>query len=230
MGKIVYNFQDIDGFLSRRYGINDITTTLQLRLWFRLFDIAPAFQVPSNTGTFLADKDHRISMKKRVRAYMRNGRNRRFWRRLLSVLSCVVVFVTTYALLLPAITLEKTAACGIEAHQHDQSCFEQHLICGLEETDGHQHTDDCYTVNRVLACTIEEHSHTEECFNEEGELTCALAEHSHDDGCWREDRVLSCKKEETEPHHHTDTCYESVLVCQKPVHIHRAKIGFGNTM
>ena len=159
-------------------------------------------------------------MKKRVRAYMRNGRNRRFWRRLLSVLSCVVVFVTTYALLLPAITLEKTAACGIEAHQHDQSCFEQHLICGLEETDGHQHTDDCYTVNRVLACTIEEHSHTEECFNEEGELTCALAEHSHDDGCWREDRVLSCKKEETEPHHHTDTCYESVLVCQKPVHIH----------
>ena len=159
-------------------------------------------------------------MKKSVRAYMRNGRNRRFWRRLLSVLSCVVVFVTTYALLLPAITLEKTAACGIEAHQHDQSCFEQHLICGLEETDGHQHTDDCYTVNRVLACTIEEHSHTEECFNEEGELTCALAEHSHDDGCWREDRVLSCKKEETEPHHHTDACYESVLVCEKPVHIH----------
>ena len=159
-------------------------------------------------------------MKKRVRAYMRNGRNRRFWKRLLSVLSCVVVFVTTYALLLPAVTLEKTAACGMEAHQHDQSCFEQHLICGLEETDGHQHTDDCYTVNRVLACTIEEHSHTEECFNEEGELTCALAEHSHDDGCWREDRVLSCKKEETEPHHHTDTCYESVLVCQKPVHIH----------
>jgi len=159
-------------------------------------------------------------MKKRVRAYMRNGRNRRFWKRLLSVLSCVVVFVTTYALLLPAVTLEKTAACGMEAHQHDQSCFEQHLICGLEETDGHQHTDDCYTVNRVLACTIEEHSHTEECFNEEGELTCALAEHSHEDGCWREDRVLSCKKEETEPHHHTDTCYESVLVCQKPVHIH----------
>ena len=159
-------------------------------------------------------------MKKRVRAYMRNGRNRRFWKRLLSVLSCVVVFVTTYALLLPAVTLEKTAACGMEAHQHDQSCFEQHLICGLEETDGHQHTDDCYTVNRVLACTIEEHSHTEECFNEEGELTCALAEHSHDDGCWREDRVLSCKKEETEPHHHTDACYESVLVCRKPVHIH----------
>ena len=153
---------------------------------------------------------------------MRDGHRRSFFRRFVSILACVVVFCTTYALLLPAITLEKTAACGIEEHQHDDSCYENKLTCGLKETEGHSHTEDCYDIHSQIICKIEEHAHTGACFDKNGNLTCALEEHTHDSGCFREDRVLSCKKEEAEPHHHSDACYEKVLTCLKDIHTHSA--------
>ena len=137
---------------------------------------------------------------------MRDGHRRSFFRRFVSILACVVVFCTTYALLLPAITLEKTAACGIEEHQHDDSCYENKLTCGLKETEGHSHTEDCYDIHSQIICKIEEHAHTGACFDKNGNLTCALEEHTHDSGCFREDRILSCKKEEAEPHHHSYGC------------------------
>ena len=153
---------------------------------------------------------------------MRDGHRRSFFRRFVSILACVVVFCTTYALLLPAITLEKTAACGIEEHQHDDSCYENKLTCGLKETEGHSHTEDCYDIHSQIICKIEEHAHTGDCFDKNGNLTCALEEHTHDSGCFREDRILSCKKEEAEPHHHSDACYEKVLTCLKDIHTHSA--------
>ncbi|SDL94754.1 LPXTG-motif cell wall anchor domain-containing protein/Listeria/Bacterioides repeat-containing protein [Sarcina sp. DSM 11001] len=161
-------------------------------------------------------------MKKRIRRYMRDGHRRSFFRRFVSILACVVVFCTTYALLLPAITLEKTAACGIEEHQHDDSCYENKLTCGLKETEGHSYSEDCYDIHSQIICKIEEHAHTGDCFDKNGNLTCALEEHTHDSGCFREDRVLSCKKEEAEPHHHSDACYEKVLTCGVGVHTHSA--------
>ena len=114
-------------------------------------------------------------MKKRIRRYMRDGHRRSFFRRFVSILACVVVFCTTYALLLPAITLEKTAACGIEEHQHDDSCYENKLTCGLKETEGHSHTEDCYDIHSQIICKIEEHAHTGDCFDKNGNLTCARA-------------------------------------------------------
>ena len=161
-------------------------------------------------------------MKKRIRRYLRDGHRRSFFRRFVSILACVVVFCTTYALLLPAITLEKTAACGIEEHQHDDSCYENKLTCGLKETEGHSHSEDCYDIHSQIICKIEEHAHTGDCFDKNGNLTCALEEHTHDSGCFREDRVLSYKKEEAEPHHHSDACYEKVLTCGVGVHTHSA--------
>ena len=161
-------------------------------------------------------------MKKRIRRYMRDGHRRSFFRRFVSILACVVVFCTTYALLLPAITLEKTAACGIEEHQHDDSCYENKLTCGLKETEGHSYSEDCYDIHSQIICKIEEHAHTGDCFDKNGNLTCALEEHTHDSGCFREDRILSCKKEEAEPHHHSDACYEKVLTCLKDIHTHSA--------
>lgn len=41
---------------------------------------------------------------------------RRTWHKVLAAAACVVVFCTTYALILPAITLEQTAYCGYEEH------------------------------------------------------------------------------------------------------------------
>ena len=148
-----------------------------------------------------------------------------FFTRTVSLTAAIVVFITTYALVLPAITLEKTASCGIEEHQHDDSCYEEILICGREESDGHQHDDSCYTVTRELKCGLEEHQHSAEdgCYDEEGNLICQISEHSHDDSCYSEVKTLTCGLQESEGHHHTDACYEKVLVCGKEVHTHSEK-------
>ena len=39
-------------------------------------------------------------------------------------LSAVIVFCTVYALILPAITMERTAYCGLEVHEHTDACFD----------------------------------------------------------------------------------------------------------
>ena len=65
------------------------------------------------------------------------------WRKMILCLSCVVVFCTVYALILPALTLERKTICGQEEHLHTEACYstEGQLICGKEE---HTHTETCY--------------------------------------------------------------------------------------
>lgn len=65
------------------------------------------------------------------------------WRKMILCLSCVVVFCTVYALILPALTLERKTICGKEEHMHTEACYstEGQLICGKEE---HTHTETCY--------------------------------------------------------------------------------------
>lgn len=67
------------------------------------------------------------------------------WRKVLLCLSCVVVFWTVYALILPAITLE-SKKCNIEEHTHSAECYSesQELICGKEE---HVHTAECTSIS-----------------------------------------------------------------------------------
>ncbi len=70
-------------------------------------------------------------------------RKRSIWKKIISVLACIVVFCTTYALILPAITMEKPTYCGKTEHTHADECFEAsgNLICELEE---HEHSEECY--------------------------------------------------------------------------------------
>lgn len=82
--------------------------------------------------------------------------------------------------------------CGLEetqGHIHTQACYEIQLVCGQEETEPHTHTDSCYQVQRELVCGQEEvilHTHTEDCWDEDGNLTCGMLEikeHVHDETC-----------------------------------------------
>lgn len=107
----------------------------------------------------------------KIRAILRDRKARRFWARVISVLASVVVFISTYALILPAITMETVAACGIEAHQHSDDCYEEVLVCGMEESEDHQHTDSCY--ERVLICGKEAHIHSAECYKEDSTAVAA---------------------------------------------------------
>lgn len=161
----------------------------------------------------------------KVREALRRKHTRKILTRFISVFSAIVVFITTYALILPAITLELKASCGIEQHQHSGECYEERLICDQEESDGHHHDDSCYEVSRELSCGTEEHQHSSEngCFDADGKLICELPEHIHNDSCFREVKTLICGEEESAGHHHTDACYEKVLVCGREVHIHSAE-------
>lgn len=63
-------------------------------------------------------------------------------------LSCVVIFCTVYALILPAITLERKAVCGQEEHSHTEECYSSdgQLTCGKTE---HTHTESCYADDKT---------------------------------------------------------------------------------
>ena len=63
-------------------------------------------------------------------------------------LSCVVVFCTVYALILPAITLERKTVCGQEEHSHTEECYssDEQLTCGKTE---HTHTESCYADDKT---------------------------------------------------------------------------------
>lgn len=152
-------------------------------------------------------------------------KNRRFkwWKSVVSALSCVVVFCTTYALILPAITMENQAYCGYEEHTHGEDCYTVELVCTLsnEPAEVHEHTESCYKEEEKLVCGMEEaaaHVHTAECQSIEKVIGCGQEEsagHTHSEECYVENMIYICGMEETAGHTHTEACYEAseVLVC-----------------
>lgn len=90
---------------------------------------------------------------------------RKRWKQAALFLACVVVFSTTYALILPAITLEQDTFCETEVHSHNEDCMEKTLICALQETEpDHVHTGECWS--EKLICQETEHVHTDECYSD----------------------------------------------------------------
>ena len=158
----------------------------------------------------------------KIRKILHDRRTRRFLTRFVSGIAAIVVFITTYALVLPAITMEKEANCGIEAHQHDDSCYTEELICDIPESEGHHHDESCYRTKLNLICETAEHEHSVEngCYDDEGNLICESIEHRHGDECYEEVKELTCEIPESDGHQHSEKCYEKVLTCGKEVHVH----------
>ena len=172
-----------------------------------------------------------INLDRRAQGYSARHRRNRIWKKLVTALGCLVVFCTTYALILPAITMERETVCGLSEHVHTDSCYSRQrgaLICTLAESEGHTHTDACKGTKRVLSCTTPEsdgHTHGEGCYDADGVLICTLPEtqgHHHSDSCYRTEEVFVCGKAESAPHHHTDECYawETVATCGIQEHTH----------
>ena len=154
--------------------------------------------------------------------YTKVHKRKRLRHRVVTVLAGVVVFCTTYALILPAITLEKQ--CDIPEHTHTDACYAQVTsvekrvpVCSAQTLEIHQHTADCYDANGNLTCGYADfvvHSHDSRCYDETGNLWCPLPEieaHRHTAGCY----ALP------EEHAHAEGCYTSVrgdLVCGEHVH------------
>ena len=145
-------------------------------------------------------------------------------------LSAVVVFCTTYALILPAITISNELRCGMEAHTHSESCWSLQaaepvveLICeDWKEADivFHHHDGFCYDGADQLICPLEEreaHVHGEQCYIEQRELICQKEETGDSSAPGGDaEPVPEVIPEVVEPHVHTDACYTMVqgaLIC-----------------
>lgn len=144
--------------------------------------------------------------------YQDRNRRRQCWYRAVTALSCVVVFCTTYALILPAITMEtpRVLDCPLAVHAHTGDCYDDtgNLRCGQADFVVHTHTGGCY--------------------DESGQLVCPLPEieaHTHTDACYTEQSVLICGLEESDGHQHAGNCYaarQGALICgsEDPAHSH----------
>lgn len=151
-------------------------------------------------------------------------RRKRTWYKILSVPICLVVFVTTYALILPAITMESTpdTYCGIAEHVHTDDCYE------LPGTPAHKEVQ-CTAGADLGQGEYIVHKHDSFCFDDSGELLCALAEqdeHVHTDACYDGDSLI-CGLVTGIVHQHTADCVISVpatepqgLVCTVEEHKH----------
>ena len=147
------------------------------------------------------------------RKFIARGRRRRNFRKMVTVLCCIVVFCTTYALILPAITMENTAFCGKQEHTHSEECrlwaAGQKLVCQLQEQAGHNHGDSCYAPAETVAAVIHEHQDT--CLS----LGALICETDHDHGADCYESTVICGMEEGQPEP-AETA-EPVLVCTEPV-------------
>lgn len=123
-------------------------------------------------------------------------------------------------------------------HQHTDDCYQEvkTLTCYQEE---HVHTDDCFDPeDGSLICDLFEHTHDDSCYTIEYELVCGLEEGElveepnpdyvpvdeeafavFDDAVALQP-VVDDSSPDTPVHHHTDACYEEVLVCGLPEHHH----------
>lgn len=151
-------------------------------------------------------------------------------KRVVMVLACVVVFCTTYALILPAITSSTETFCGAEEHMHTVECYEQMfteapmLVCDTQTLGLHVHSPECWDGEHRVICGMPDfaaHEHNELCYGEDGTLICVLPErttHVHTNACYRV--VIDNRTEVAdESHTHGDDCYTTVqgeLICTIP--------------
>ena len=147
--------------------------------------------------------DWRGLMKKAVE-FVKNGKNRRRWKNIVRTLVFAAVFCTTYALILPALTLEGDPVCGFEEneiilHSHDENCYDSEgtLLCSEPESKTHLHAEECFAESSktVLICEAEEHIHDEKCYGSEEtetEYICGMGVHAHIESCYDETGALIC--------------------------------------
>ena len=182
-----------------------------------------------------------IDLTRSAEQFHNRHRRDRIWKKLVSVLCCVVVFCTTYALILPAITMEREPVCGLAEHQHGEGCYTKQvvkqLVCSAEDiglhthgsgcSDGscgyadfviHEHDASCYDGSGALVCTlpqVKEHAHLSDCYRIP---QIVIGQHDHTDACYSMQHAeLLCALAESDGHTHTEGCMSQIskLVCEQ---------------
>ena len=159
-----------------------------------------------------------------IQKYLKSNKRRNIWRKFVRAMACLVVFCTTYALILPVITVERDCLCGLEEHVHGELCYvaaEDLPIPCTEKTLGvHIHNGGCYGETGSLQCGYSDqliHTHDELCVSANGTLRCQLIElpaHEHTEDCYAQD-VLICGHNALVAHSHTEGCFDEngAVIC-----------------
>ena len=110
--------------------------------------------------------------------YTRSYRIKRRWHQVVTCLAAVVVFCITYALILPAITMERQ--CVLPEHTHTDECYTQVTqveklapVCSADTLGIHRHTGGCYDGSGNPVCGYADfvvHYHDAACRDENGAL------------------------------------------------------------
>jgi len=184
-----------------------------------------------------------LNLSHQAAGYRRRRKQVSIWKKITMILASVVVFCTTYALILPAITMEQAAICGKEEHLHDETCYTvapsvavTQLFCDRDTLALHSHDESCLNETGRPVCGYADfvlHRHDAVCYDGDGRLQCALPEieaHTHGASCWQQPHIhsdgcytsvqgeLLCAMMEGQIHAHLETCYTSrqALICTQP--------------
>ncbi|MCI8506242.1 MAG: fibro-slime domain-containing protein [Lachnospiraceae bacterium] len=150
-------------------------------------------------------------MQKLLREYLDdlNRRQKKSRKAAIAAILLVVMVVGSVTGILSRYGVAMTGAptCGQEEHQHGEACYTEVIACGLEESEGHTHGEEC-SYPAELSCALEEneeHAHGAECYQIPEGFACGQEEgggHAHSEACYAKE--ISCGKEE---HIHMDICY-----------------------
>ena len=133
------------------------------------------------------------------------------------VLSMLLSDLVTFAEPNGSSTDTQTLICGRAEHRHTDACYEDVLVCGLEETEP----------VRTYKTTFSPHTHSEACYDKEGNLACGIMEneyyHKHNDFCKDADGNPICGLKFKKPHEHTEECFDADgnLICTTPILTHK---------
>ena len=153
--------------------------------------------------------------------YNKIHQHKKLWYRVLTCLAAIVVFCTTYALILPAITLEKSPTCGKTEHVHGEECYVYETVSDITEdvganvdsSEANTEDSDNAVIFTELVCDAESlalHVHMEMCVDSEENVICGYADfvvHEHNEICYGESGELRCTLPEIKVHEHEDACY-----------------------
>ena len=151
-----------------------------------------------------------MDLLKDVEKYNKRHRRKKYRQRLVTMLGCIVVFCTTYALILPAITLEKEVYCELEEHTHTRDCYVQLT----DETSGQN--------NENTVSGGDNQVNTHDTVSDGDNQTDSHGTVSDGDNQEIKEYALTCNEEEGENHAHTFLCYGNwELVCEQEEHAHQ---------
>ena len=125
-----------------------------------------------------------LNLSHQAAGYRRRRKQVSIWKKITMILASVVVFCTTYALILPAITMEQAAICGKEEHLHDETCYTvapsvavTQLFCDRDALALHSHDESCLNETGLPVCGYADfvlHRHDAVCYDGDGRLQCPL--------------------------------------------------------